>query len=83
MDHVFLDPREVKPDGGIIVLQRCVRCQRDFGQGLDGIHRWEAVYAGVFRVERLAESVTTRWLSERCPDRRLPEDDDLRAMRMT
>ena len=60
---------------------RCLRCGRDFAQGFDGVYSWEAVYIGLLRIERLAKSVTERWLSEPCPGSPRPEDDELRAMR--
>ena len=68
-------------DGKSILYRRCMRCWRDFGQGFDGVHSWEAIYVGVLRIERLARSVTERWLSEVCPSSPPPEDEAARALR--
>jgi hypothetical protein len=79
--HSFSEalPHQVTQDGKTILHHRCVRCGRDFAQGLNGAG-WEAVYVGVLRIERLAESVNRRW-AEECPMRQLPSDEDDRAMR--
>jgi hypothetical protein len=45
-------PREIKQDGRAIFHHRCVRCGRDFAQGLDG-SGWHAVYVGVFKIDFL------------------------------
>ena len=79
--HSFSEalPHQITQDGKTILHYRCVRCGRDFAQGLNGAG-WEAVYVGILRIERLAESVNRRWLKE-CPMRQLPGDEDDRAMR--
>lgn len=59
-------PHVVHQDGRTIYHQRCLRCGRDFGQGLNGAG-WRAIYVGILRIELLAESVDERWLAERCP----------------
>lgn len=73
-------PHVFKQDGRTIFHHRCVRCGRDFAQGLNGAG-WQAIYVGVFKVELLAETVTSRWLTEECPERPVPDDDVSRAMR--
>ena len=80
--HSFSEtlPHIIKQDGRTVSHRRCLRCGRDFAQGLDGAG-WQAVYVGVLRVELLAESVNRRWLTEECPMQLLPADNDDRAMR--
>ena len=80
--HSFGDaiPHSIKQDGKSILHRKCLRCGRDFAQGLNGAG-WHAVYVGVLRVELLAESVNRRWLTEECPMRLLPADNEDRAMR--
>ena len=72
---------QVSQDGRTLLHHRCGRCWRDFGQGFDGVYSWEAVYVGVFRIERLSEDVTERWLLEPCPQQHHPEDDVARTTR--
>ena len=74
------DYHGIRQDGVTINHRRCDRCGRDFGKGFNG-DRWEAAYVGILRIERLARSVTQRWLSEPCPGEVRREDDELRAMR--
>jgi hypothetical protein len=81
--HVWADgdtPHQVKQDGRVVLHHRCLRCGRDFAQGLDGA-AWQAVYIGIFKVELLADRVSDRWLREECPQRLLPDDDVSRATR--
>jgi len=59
-------PRQITQDGRTVVHHRCVRCGRDFALELDG-SGWHAIYVGLLRVELLAESVSRRWLAEKCP----------------
>ena len=74
-------PRAIRQDGRTLVHQRCALCWRDFAQGFDGVHSWEAVYIGVVRVERLTRGVTETWLNEKCPGRVPSEDESARAQR--
>jgi hypothetical protein len=66
--------RAVQQDGRTVLHHRCVRCGRDFAQGLDGAYGWQAAHVGLLRIELLAQSVNERWLSERCPGEPKPED---------
>ena len=82
--HVWSDgttPRQFVQDGRTIFHRHCALCWREFVRGIDGVSDWEAAHAGVFRIERLAQSVTERWLNEDCPKRVLRADDVARAMR--
>lgn len=69
-----LTPHQIFQDGRTIVHQRCSRCGRDFGFELDG-SGWHAVYVGLSRVERLAESVSRQWVTDACPGQALWEQD--------
>jgi hypothetical protein len=83
--HLWSDgsaaPPPVEQDGRSILHHRCVRCWRDFAQGIDGTYAWQAAYIGVIRVELLGQSVNERWLSEPCPGEPLAADDEDRATR--
>ena len=75
-------PHRIRQNGRTILHQRCALCGRDFAQGLDGAG-WQAVHAGVFTVELLAEAVNERWLAEDCPIRLTASDEEDRATRRT
>ncbi len=67
--HLFADgatPQVIHQDGRTIHHHRCVRCGRDFAQGMNG-GGWQAVYVGLVRIELLVDTVTDQWLAERCP----------------
>jgi hypothetical protein len=79
--HVWSDAeilRQIEQDGRALLHQRCLRCESDFAEGLDG-SGWHAFYVRVLRVELLADSVDEQWLREECPGRLLPDDDVSRA----
>jgi len=69
----------VAQDGYEILHRQCRDCGRDFA--LFGSSAWEAVYVGLFKIERLAEAVTSRWTSEKCPKQRLVSDASDRMTR--
>jgi hypothetical protein len=83
--HLWSDgstaPPPVVQDGRSILHHRCVLCQRDFAQGIDGTYDWEAAYFGVIRVELLGTGVNERWRNEPCPGEPLPADDADRTTR--
>ena len=73
-------PRQLRQDGDTIFLRQCLRCGRDFAQGLGGSD-WCAVHLGAFKVELLADKpASERWLKEECPKIRLPADDVARGI---
>jgi hypothetical protein len=83
--HVFADPPDgpklVHQDGRSVYYHRCLRCGRDFGQGLNGAG-WQTINIGFLRIELLADSVTEQWLSEPYPRQILwLQDKQARAMR--
>ena len=79
--HIWLDrnPRQFKQEGKTIILRQCSLCRRDFAQGLDGSD-WRSVYVAIFKVELLANAASERWLNEKCPGKRLPDDDVARGL---
>lgn len=82
--HLFSEgatPRVIHQDGRTIYHRCCLRCGRDFAQGMNG-GGWQAVYVGLLRVELLVNTVTDQWLAERCPGEPLwTQDARARALR--
>jgi hypothetical protein len=76
--------RRVEQDGKVLFHRKCLRCGRDFsfGQGADGLYRWQGVYVGIFRIERLTRDSSEKWLREPCPGEIRAEDYEVRAMRI-
>jgi hypothetical protein len=76
-------PRAVRQDDTTLLLRRCARCGRDCAQGFDGIYVWQAVHVGVIRIERVAKSVSDRWIAEDCPGKQLESDNDDRLRKQS
>src|SRR5258708_19236399 len=78
--HQWLsNPRRLKVDPGNPILQcHCVRCGRDFVTDPSSNISY-AVFVSVITFDRLGDEVTKRWLSEPCPGRHIPSDDDDRT----
>lgn len=55
------------------VCRSCGRAFLDESEGFTG--RWYAVHVSVFKFYRLADEVTSRWLSQECPGARLTADN--------
>ena len=84
-DHRWFQPspRRLELERGDSVFQRrCTRCARDFLVDRSSGLRY-AVYIAAFSFHQLEDEVTQRWLSERCPGKRLPSDDLDRQKRAT
>jgi hypothetical protein len=60
--------------GQPIIHQVCVKCRRGFVEELSTDKRY-AIHASIFRFYRLSDEVTARWLSEKCPAKRLSADE--------
>jgi hypothetical protein len=58
----------------------CLNCGRDFIEECSTGKRY-GVSISAFRVDRLSDEVTSRWLSEMCPGERLTADDEDRRTR--
>jgi hypothetical protein len=69
-------PRHLELESGQSVFQRrCTRCGRDFVIEVSSGDR-SAVVVSILSFQRLDDEVTRRWLSEPCPGKRLPSDDE-------
>ena len=82
--HLWSDgaaAHQVQQDGQTILHHRCIRCGRDFAQGLDQTYGWQAAHVGLLRIELLARCVSERWLGEPCPGQIPPGDDIDRSTR--
>jgi hypothetical protein len=66
--------------GQPIIHQVCSKCRRGFVDELSTANRY-AAHASIFRFYRLADEVTSRWLSEKCPAGRLETDEADRQTR--
>lgn len=83
-DHRWLQrrPRCFEFESGESVFQRrCTRCGRDFIVEHPSGTRY-AVFVSIMSFQRLDDEVTRRWLSEPCPGKRLPSDDEDRKKRI-
>jgi hypothetical protein len=61
---------------------KCRYCRRDFVEETPTGARY-AVHVSIFDFDRLADSVTDRWLKQPCPQTALRSDDDDRRTRRT
>jgi hypothetical protein len=80
--HQWLERREphFKNELGEAVIQhQCERCGRDIVTVLSSGSR-HAVHVSIFCFYTLDDEVTARWLTEPCPGKRLPRDDDDRQV---
>jgi hypothetical protein len=82
--HQWLERREphLKIESGEAVIQhQCVRCGRDIVTVLSSGSR-HAVHVSMSCFYPLDDEVTERWLTEPCPGKRLPRDDDDRQRKV-
>jgi hypothetical protein len=82
--HAFSDgsdgPPRFNQNGKSIYYHRCIRCGREFGTGLNG-GGWLAIHVGVLGIDLLADHVSDRWLTEKCPGQPLwDQDAEARSM---
>jgi hypothetical protein len=82
--HVWSDdesaPHQINQDGKVILHRRCMVCGRDFAREVTS-SEWQAAHLGAFRIEVLAESVTERWVNQKCPGQILEADIEQRRLR--
>jgi hypothetical protein len=78
--HQWLsNPRRLAIEPGTVVLQHhCVRCGRDFVMDPSSNSSC-AVFVSAISFDQLSDDVARRWLSEPCPGRHLPTDDEDRT----
>ena len=70
--------RKVKVDGKTFFHRQCKTCRRDLVR-LAETGYWRAVHVGLLGFDSLGEDTNRRWLSEECPRRPIPrENNDLR-----
>jgi hypothetical protein len=72
---------ELAPDQAL-VQQVCSKCGRAFATNLRSTERY-AVHVSVFKLHRLSDEVTFRWLSENCPNQCLVADEGDRQTRVS
>jgi hypothetical protein len=66
--------RPVKIGGKSLRHCRCELCGRDFVEDADSGEQY-AVNVNVFGFDRLAQDVSDRWLSQRCPEKPAATDE--------
>jgi hypothetical protein len=77
--HIWLlaDGRKLEFEPGKPLVHRlCTTCQRNFVYDV-AAKEWYAAYPRMFDFDRL-DAVSQRWLSEACPGRYLPSDEEAR-----
>ncbi len=67
--------RTVQLNGQTLIHLHCTLCERDFVKR-PGEEQWMAVHVGVFQFNLLDETTSSRWTSEACPGRSLPEESN-------
>jgi hypothetical protein len=72
--HLWYE-QQVTLDGRTFFHRQCKICGRDFVRSLDE-EEWRAVHVGIVKFDFLDEETTRRWVSEDCPGRRLPGEQN-------
>jgi hypothetical protein len=67
--------RQVQIDGRTFFHRQCLVCRRDFARPSDD-GEWRAVHVGVLSLDFLDDETTRRWVSEDCPGRQLPGEQN-------
>lgn len=67
--------RPIQIDGRSFFHRQCLVCGRDFARPVDH-PEWRAVQVCVLGLDFLDDETTQRWVSELCPGRRLPADEN-------
>jgi hypothetical protein len=78
--HCFIGRRLALAPGQPLIQRVCNDCGRAFIDDCSTGERY-AVHVSIFKLDRLSNEVTSRWLSERCPAKRLAEDEADRQTR--
>jgi excisionase family DNA binding protein len=71
--------RQVQIDGRTSFHRQCLVCRRDFARASDDAE-WRAVHVGDLEFDLLNEETTRRWVSEDCPGRPLPGEENCRRI---
>ena len=78
--HSWISRRLALAPGQPLIQRVCNDCARAFVDECSTGERY-AVHVSIFKVHRLSDEVTSRWLAEQCPDQRLAGDDADRQTR--
>src|SRR6266478_4514031 len=78
--HYWISRRLGLAPGQPLIQRVCNDCARAFVDECSTGERY-AVHVSIFRVHRLSDEVTSRWLSEQCPAQRLIGDEADRRTR--
>jgi hypothetical protein len=78
--HDWIGRRLEPVDGDPLILQVCRECSRGFVEECSTGDQY-AVHVSIFKLYRLSDEVTSRWLSEKCPAECLLADDADRRTR--
>jgi hypothetical protein len=78
--HCWIGRRLVVAPGQPLIEHVCNDCGRAFIDECSSGERY-AVHVSIFKIHRLSDEVTSRWLSERCPAQPLIGDEADRRTR--
>ena len=78
--HCWIGRRLALAPGQPLIQRVCNDCARAFVDECSTGERY-AVHVSIFKVHRLSDEVTSRWLSEQCPAQLLAGDDAHRQTR--
>jgi hypothetical protein len=78
--HDWISRRLELDPGAPVILQACRACGRDFVEECSTGDQY-AAHVSIFKVHRLSDEVTSRWLSQTCPAKYLTADNAERRTR--
>jgi len=78
--HCWIGRRLVLAPGQPLIQRVCSDCGRAFVDDCSTGERY-AVHVSIFKIHRLSDEVTARWLSQQCPAQRLAGDEADRGTR--
>ena len=78
--HDWISRRLALAPGQPLIQRVCTDCARAFVDECSTGERY-AVHVSIFKVHRLSDEVTSRWLSEQCPAKALAGDEADRRTR--
>ena len=78
--HCWIGRRLGLTPGQPLIQRVCNDCGRAFVDDCSSGERF-AVHVSIFKLHRLSDEVTSKWLSEQCPEKLLAEDEADRQTR--
>jgi hypothetical protein len=72
--HCWIGRRLVLAPGQPLIQRVCTDCGRAFIDECSSGERY-AVHVSIFKIHRLSDKVTSRWLSEQCPAQYMARDE--------